>query len=145
MLTRSLKIALAVCLLAASAAVASQTETLRVEANATTVTVTGMTPGESVVVFCMMRETRDYVASMRRAQAVIADRERSGTVTYQPQGGIPLQSIIAAVELSSGRIAVGSRPETTPVQFDDNAHGFGRGVTDELTRLQKRGLDADRG
>ena len=127
-------------LLLAAVAQAATPESLRVTADATTVTVSGVTPGESVVVFCVTRETRNYVHLLRRHQAVVVDGERAGKITYQPPDGIAAESIIAAVEIGSGRIAVGSRPEVAPRELGEDAgHGFGRGINGELNRLQKRG------
>src|SRR3954447_17583242 len=103
-----LKAALLVCLLTAVTASAAQSETLRVTVGDNTVTVTGITPGESVIIFCVTRETHDYVPLVRRYQAVVADTERAGTVTFQPQDRIAPEAIIAPLELNSGRRAIGS-------------------------------------
>src|SRR4051794_41850009 len=97
-----LKAALLVCLLTAVTASAAQSETLRVTVGDNTVTVTGITPGESVIIFCVTRETHDYVPLVRRYQGGVADTERAGTVTFQPQGRVSPPAILAALEIEQG-------------------------------------------
>src|SRR4051812_18222339 len=130
-----LKAALLVCLLTAVTASAAQSETLRVTVGDNTVTVTGITPGESVIIFCVTRETHDYVPLVRRYQAVVADTERAGTVTFQPQDRIAPESIIAAVELNSGRMAIGSRRHIPSPPLAGRRRGGGGGATGGITPL----------
>jgi hypothetical protein len=122
------------------AARAEAADLLQVTADATTITATGVTPGATVVFFSVSREVHEYTPLLRRADGIVADTAKNGRVSFRPPNGLPPRCIVAAVELESGRFAIGSRPEIAPQLIADvPGNGFGRGVAGELTRLRRKG------
>jgi hypothetical protein len=80
--------------------------TLTMNVSATAVTVTGVTPGEDVVLFsCSKRNVKGAI----RFERIVSDPDKDGVVTLT--GDVPLRSIWIAVDQKSGAVATGSRPE----------------------------------
>jgi hypothetical protein len=78
--------------------------------SSTVVTVSGVTPGTSVMVFGYGLEARTYESLPLRWSATVEDDDRDGIVTFDAQHAIPLRSVWVAADMTNADFAVASPP-----------------------------------
>jgi hypothetical protein len=76
------------------------------------ITATGLTPGAPVIWFGATVESTGYELRARRLDGQTT-ADPSGTAVYEPELGVPTRSVWIAVDLITGRFAVG-KPEGSP-------------------------------
>jgi hypothetical protein len=99
-------------LIAAAPAVAEPVPTF----TATTVEVSGATPGGQVVVFSVAQEEASYVPTFRRRDAVLADEDGDGAVTLDLGSTVPWRSIWVVVDAATGAAAVATPTADYPLR-----------------------------
>jgi hypothetical protein len=110
-MTKSIRhlIVVAAALLCAAAVSAAEVP-LQIAAGKSGVTVTNATPGGKVVLFASGLDGSNGVLRQRRlAQPVAADA--AGALQYEPVRPFPYRTIFVAVDVESGRIAIGGPPD----------------------------------
>jgi hypothetical protein len=106
-----------------------------------TVTIEGVTPGSSVVLFSVAREPVHYLAQVVSRREVLTDDDHDGKIEYKPSKGVAFQSIWIAVDFQSGETAVAGKPGYIPLPMTQR--GAGRGNV--LNLVGTNVLDIGRG
>jgi hypothetical protein len=81
---------------------------------ATTVQVSGVTPGGTVVIYGVTFGRRDFTNGLNRVQAALTDDSHKGVVTYDLKDPIPPLGVWVAVDATNGQFAVAA-PERNPL------------------------------
>lgn len=107
---------------------------LRVDVGETEVTVAGVTPGGEVVIVGVAITPIRWSSLTRRYDAVVADTDRDGRVTY----AAPPRStaVWVAVDTSSGAVAAGVPAHQTPQPFDFPPNGLRRAADGKVVKLE---------
>jgi hypothetical protein len=86
-----------------------------------TISVSGASPGSSVVLFGVARESHHYYSEIVRRVELLADTDRDGMVALVLDRDIPPKAIWAAVDLSTGAFVVRPSPgyENAPFSLTD--------------------------
>lgn len=77
------------------------------------VAVSGVTASGRVAWFSMAFERVDLQAHLSRRDLVLIDEDGDGVVRVELEGGVPLSSLFAAVDMTTGELAVAT-PEGSP-------------------------------
>lgn len=72
----------------------------------TTVRVSGITPGGTVVIYGVTMESIDYGTTVMRYSQVLQDDDHDGIVTYDHRGQIPSDGVWVAVDAQNGQFAL---------------------------------------
>jgi hypothetical protein len=92
---------------------------LRLAVSAQDVQVTNVTPGGMVVVHSASLSNDGGLLRQRRVSVIVKDTSRSGAVTFADGTAIPFRSVWIAVDMDTGRFAVGGR-----AGYDVNIRAF---------------------
>ncbi len=76
--------------------------------SASTVQVSGVTPGGTVVIYGVTMGRNDYTNGLYRFQTALTDDDHDGVVTYDPGQPIPFIGVWIAVDATSGQFAIGA-------------------------------------
>lgn len=78
---------------------------------AQSVVASGVTPGSKVVLFAVGLVPGGYDSAVVRWRTTVVDHDRDGSISFEPERGVPWKSIWTAVDLTSGKYAIGAPPE----------------------------------
>jgi hypothetical protein len=96
----------------------------------TVVTVSGVTPGASVLVFGYGLEARTYESFPLRWSATVEDEDRDGIVTFDAQHAIPLRSVWVAADMTNADFAVATPPGFSVMRSDLSSSSLRRNGKD---------------
>jgi hypothetical protein len=83
---------------------------LTIDVQATGITIQGVRPNGSVVLFSCSRESR-YRSTFVRPAAIVLNEGGGGVIRYAPTDGIPLRSVWVAVDSTTASVAAGARKD----------------------------------
>jgi hypothetical protein len=98
------------------------------------VAVSGVTASGRVAWMSIAFERVDLQAHLSRRDLVLDDEDGDGVVRVELEGGVPLSSLFAAVDMATGELAVAT-PEGSPFREVDFP---GRGIGAELRTFEDR-------
>jgi hypothetical protein len=90
------------------------------------VVVSDVTPKGQVVWFSVAKQIEGYMAHFVRREEILPDTDGNGSVRFELDRTVPLQSIWVAVDLATGEAAVAT-PEGYPLRDASAPPGRGRG------------------
>jgi hypothetical protein len=110
---------------------------LSVTFNGGAITVHGLTPNASLLVFAVTSEKRDWMESVGQVAAVAADADGDGVVTYSmPDGGsIPARSVWAFADLANGAFLIAGPGSYVPEQVPWPATALQRNTAGDIVTL----------
>jgi hypothetical protein len=92
------------------AAFGAEVPALQIASGDGTFTITNATPGGSVVLFASGIDGSRGVLRQRKLATSVA-ASAAGTLEYKPERPLPYRTILVAVDVESGRIAIGGPPD----------------------------------
>jgi hypothetical protein len=92
------------------------------------VMVDGLTPGSSIALLGVARETGAYVTHVVSRRELLTDDDHDGKIDYAPAGGIAFRSVWMVADLDSGETAIVSRSGYKPVEMKEIGAGRGNSV-----------------
>jgi len=116
-------------------AASGQTQTLNVTVSETTVTVTGVTPGEDVVLFSCSKRMFNGAIHVEPKGRIISDTDKDGVATLSES--VPLRSVWIAIDQKSGAVGVGTPPELTPYVRPIADSLFRKDAEDQIAEFEK--------
>ena len=135
-----------VCLVVAalSVCIAAPANALTVSVTKQAVTANEVTRGGSVLFYAVAYEA-DAVPKRVRHATVVSDDDGDGVVALSPADGVPLLGIWAAVDMTTGDAALGSRRGYRLIPFDQSPEAsFKRDESGEkFSRLEQAGGDIE--
>ncbi len=87
------------------------------------VTIAGLTPGASVALLGVARETGAYLTRVATWRELLTDDTHAGRIDYAPPGGIAFRSIWIVVDVASGETVVASPPGYKPGEMKEISAG----------------------
>jgi hypothetical protein len=88
-------------------------------------TVTGLTPGASVVIFEVARVPVEFAGRITSSRTLYEDSDGDGVVSESLEEAVPWRSIWAAVDAATGDVALAT-PQDYPLRvLDANRHDLG--------------------
>lgn len=90
------------------------------------VVVSGVTPKGQVVWFSVAKQIEGYMAHFVRREEILPDADGDGSVRFELDRAVPLQSIWVAIDLATGEAAVAT-PEGYSLRDASAPPGRGRG------------------
>lgn len=103
----------------------------------------GITPGATVAWLGVSRTREEWSDHFFHWRLTTEDVDKKGSVTYPNEGGFPQQTVLVAIDLTSGAFAVGA---TYPLATQIPGPDFGAGKADPagaLTSFTHRGPSVD--
>jgi len=95
--------------------------TLSVRFSANAISVRGLSPGATVLIYGVTREptaTRPVFLTKGTRVELLSDDDQDGTVTLELHGGVPEQGIWAVADITTGSVAVQPTPGYEPHRLD---------------------------
>jgi len=95
----------------------------RVTVDAAAVTISGVPPGGSVVLFSCTRTSSFRSIAVKPAAVMMSDEHHGSVIRYAPSGGVPLRSVWIAIDAGSGEAAAAAPADfpllVSPIGADD--------------------------
>lgn len=114
---------------------------LQLEMDGKSITATEVEPGGLAVVYGIgLTAGEGGIRRLLEVREVVEDENQDGAVEFEPGYEIPLQSVWAVVDLTSGQYAVASPTGSAAVEVDFPGRGPERGSLGQLNRLRHEGL-----
>lgn len=105
------RLVLLAILLAASLTIAAQPPApLSIQVTESTITISNLTRGGSIVLFTCSRGTRASRIHVQPVASMLQDQDQDGIVRVVPEGAVPIRSVFVAVDYSSGAMATAAHP-----------------------------------
>jgi hypothetical protein len=79
------------------------------------VTITGLTPGASIALLGVARDTGPYLTHVVTRRELLTDADNDGRIDYPPPAGIALRSMWIVVDVASGETVIATRAGYNPV------------------------------
>jgi hypothetical protein len=108
---------------------------LAIQATTTTVRITNVERGGSIILFSCSRGYREGRTFVDSAAIALRDNTGTGVIEYQPVSPIPLRSVFAAIETETGVVAFGASPGFPLSVIPFEAEKLSRDSTGEIVQL----------